>query len=124
MMVADIGSDPSHQPATLVLRVVIFGIALLINLATASKADISRCGQASDLRAAHVRWAAARQNRIAPVDNEKSCRAYSVNFYEAVTVRYAISICRDGIDHQRDLDLLDSEIDTFNNLIASQCGND
>ena len=43
-------------------------------------------------------------------------------FYETVTARQAVSICRDGIDHQRDLALIDSEIDAFNNLIAAQCG--
>jgi hypothetical protein len=30
--------------------------------------------------------------------------------------------CEDGIHRQRDLDLLDSEIDAFNSLIAAQCG--
>ena len=44
------------------------------------------------------------------------------HFYETVTARQAVSICRDGIDHQRDLALIDSEIDAFNNLIAAQCG--
>jgi hypothetical protein len=39
-----------------------------------------------------------------------------------VTARQAVSICRDHIDHQRDLALIDSEIDAFNNLIAAQCG--
>ena len=35
--------------------------------------------------------------------------------------RQAVSICEDGIDRQRTLDVLDAEIDAFNNLIASQC---
>jgi len=39
-----------------------------------------------------------------------------------VTARQAASVCEDGSDRQRDLDLLDSEIDAFNNLIAAQCG--
>ena len=37
-------------------------------------------------------------------------------------VRQAISICADGIDRQRALEILDAEIDVVNNLIASQCG--
>ena len=59
---------------------------------------------------------------VDPVQTEKNCRAYGIHFYETVTARQAISICRDGIDHQRDLALIDSEIDAFNNLIAAQCG--
>jgi hypothetical protein len=37
-----------------------------------------------------------------------------------VTARQATSACQDGIDHQRDLILLDSEIEAFNKLIAAQ----
>jgi hypothetical protein len=52
----------------------------------------------------------------------RTAGAYGIHFYETVTTRQAVSICRDGIDHQRDLALIDSEIDAFNNLIAAQCG--
>ena len=103
-------------------RIVVFAIALLINAATVCEAETSYCGQVSELAAARFRWAAARQSRIDPVQTEKNCRAYGVHFYETVTTRQAVSICRDGIDHQRDLALVDSEIDAFNNLIAAQCG--
>ena len=42
-------------------------------------------------------------------------------FFEAVKARQAAAICGDGLDHQRDLELLDAGIDAVNNLIASQC---
>jgi len=87
-----------------VLRIVIFAIAVLIVPATASKVDASYCGQVSELAAARLRWAATRESRVDPAHNEKSCRA-----------------CDDRIDHQRALDVLDAEIDAFNNLIATQC---
>jgi hypothetical protein len=102
--------------------IVMLVIALLIGPPTASGADASYCGQVSELAAARFRWAAARQSRIDPVQTEKNCRAYGIHFYETVTARQAVSICRDGIDHQRVLALIDSEIDAFNNLIAAQCG--
>jgi hypothetical protein len=35
--------------------------------------------------------------------------------------QYSASICDDGIDRQRYLDVLDAEIDAFNDLIAAQC---
>jgi hypothetical protein len=39
-----------------------------------------------------------------------------------VTARQAASTCKDGISHQPILDVLDAEIDAFNDLIATQCG--
>jgi hypothetical protein len=38
-----------------------------------------------------------------------------------VKARQAAAICDDGLDHQRDLKLLDAGIDAINNLIAFQC---
>jgi hypothetical protein len=42
-------------------------------------------------------------------------------FFEAVKARQAAAICEDGLDHQRDLELLDAGIEAVNNLVASQC---
>jgi hypothetical protein len=39
-----------------------------------------------------------------------------------VKARQATSICEDGIDRQRALQILDAKIDAFNNLIASRRG--
>ena len=108
--------------ASLILGIALFVIALLFTLPTVSKADTSSCAQVSDLAAARVRWAAARQSRVDAAQDEKRCRAYRIHFYDAVTVRQAASVCEDDIHRQRDLDLLDFEIDAFNNLIAAQCG--
>jgi len=106
----------------LMLRLAVFVIALLINAVTVSETDASSCGQVSDLAAARLRWAAARQSRVDPAQSEQKCRAYGIHFYDAAMARQVVSICEDGSDRQRDLDLLDSEIDVFNNLIAAQCG--
>ena len=100
----------------------VFVITLLINAVIVSKTDASYCGQGSDLAAARLRWAAARQSRVDPAQSEQKCRAYRIHFYDAVTARQAASVCEDDSDRQRDLNLLDSEIDAFNNLIATQCG--
>ena len=108
--------------ASLILGIALFVIALLFTLPTVSKADTSSCAQVSDLAGARVRWAAARQSRVDAAQDEKRCRAYRIHFYDAVTARQAASICEDGIHRQRDLDLLDYEIDAFNSLIAAQCG--
>ena len=46
--------------------------------------------------------------------------APTADFLEAVTSRQTASFCNEGIDRQRILELLDSEIDDFNDLIAVQ----
>src|SRR5262249_21185763 len=88
---------------------------------TGATADVSSCAQGSELAAARQRWVAARQARADPGDAGKSCRAYGNHFYEAVQARYAASLCRDSINRQRSLNMLDAEIDAFNTLIAAQC---
>ena len=108
--------------ASIILGIALFVIALLFISPTASKADTSNCVQISDLPASRLRWAAARQSRVDAAQVEKQCRAYRIHFYDAVMARQAATICEDGIHRQQDLDLLDSEIDAFNNLIAAQCG--
>src|SRR5262245_19250531 len=116
---------PRHlvvHAASLVLGIALFVIAFLFISPTASKADATNCAQVSELAASRVRWAAARQGRVDSAEAERKCRAYRIHFYDAVTARQAASICEDSINRQRELALLDGEIDAFNNLIAAQCG--
>ena len=103
------------------LRIIILAFALLIDPAITAGAEMPGCSQLSDLSAARLRWAAVRKKPVNPAHNEESCRSYGTNFFEAVTTRQAASFCRDSIDRQRTLELLDSEINAFNDLIARQC---
>ena len=103
------------------LRIIIVAVALLIAPAITAGAGTSGCSQLSDLSAARHRWATVRESRVDPGQGEESCRSYRSNFFEAVTTRQAASICRDGADRRRTLDLLDTEIEAFNDLIATQC---
>jgi hypothetical protein len=103
------------------LRVIIVAVVLLLDSALIAGAATSGCGQLSDLSAARLRCAAVRTSRVDPGHSEASCRSYRSNFFEAVTTRQAASICRDGADRRRTLDLLDTEIEAFNDLIATQC---
>ena len=82
---------------------------------------MSDCGEFPDLSAARLRWAAVRKSRLDPSHSEESCRSYGSNFFEAVTTRQAAAFCRDGVDRQQALELLDAEIEAFNGLIATQC---
>jgi hypothetical protein len=103
------------------LRIIILAVALLIDPAMTSGADMSACSQLPDLSAARLRWTAMRKSRVDPAHNEENCRSYGTNFYEAVTMRQAASFCRDSIDRRRTLELLDAEIEAFNDLIATRC---
>jgi hypothetical protein len=106
---------------TLMPRIVMLAIAVLAIPATASNVDAAYCNQASELSAARLRWAATRHTHVDPGQVDKICRAYGQQFYEAVEARQAASVCQDSVNRQRDVDILDAEIDAFNNLIAAQC---
>jgi hypothetical protein len=103
------------------LRVVILSIAILLDPARAPAADMSGCNQLSHLSSARLRWAAVRKSRADPVHMEESCLSYRSNYYEAVMTRHEASFCAGVIDRQRVLELLDSEIEALNDLIATQC---
>ena len=102
------------------LRIIILAVALLIDPTITVGAEKSGCSQLPDLSAARLHWAAVRKSR-APGHGEESCRSYGSNFFEAATMRQAASFCKDGVDRQRTLELLDAEINAFNDLIATQC---
>jgi hypothetical protein len=98
-----------------------FATGLLVMAATTSEV-VASCGQIFEAAAARVRLAIAVQGGVDPASYEESCRVYGNLFFEAVKARQATSIREDGSDRQRALEILDAEIDAFNNLIASQCG--
>jgi hypothetical protein len=103
------------------LRIVIAIIAILLDPAIAPAADISGCNQLSQLSSARLRWAAVRKSHADAAHKEESCLSFGANFFEAVVTRQAASFCGTVIDRQRMLELLDSEIEALNDLIATQC---
>ena len=104
------------------LRIATLLIAALPIAVTVAKAEGGYCGQTFDFAAARNRWAAARQRSVDPSHDDEACRAYDTQFFEAVTARQTASNCEGGDKRQRTLEVLDAEIDAFNNLIAAQCG--
>jgi len=103
------------------LRIVILAIAILLDPAIVSGAEISGCNQLSHLSSARFRWAAVRKSRADSAHKEENCRSYGSNFFEAVATRQVASLCGNVIDRHRLLEQLDSEIDAFNELIATHC---
>jgi len=106
------------------MRAFMFAVALLlipaVGTAMAAKVDAS-CNQVFEAAAARARVTATRRDGADPAQSAEICRAYATQFFEAVKARQAAAICEDGVDHQRNLELLDAGIDAVNNLIASQC---
>ena len=80
----------------------------------------SECASASGINAARARWATVRTQPAKTADT--TCRAYAASFYESVTLRHATALCNRDMDQARNLVVLDSEIDAFNNLLATKCG--
>ena len=103
------------------LRIATLFVAILTITVKVSNAEAAYCGKRFDIDSARNRWAAARQASANPAHYDETCRSYGTQFFEAVTARQAVSNCGDGDKRQRTLEILDSEIDAFNNLIAAQC---
>jgi hypothetical protein len=99
-------------------RILILVTSLVINAWTIS-AVASECASIADIAASHIPRNAARDHSIDPVDIEKTCRAYAASFYQMVVTRRVAAIC--GVSRQRDLAMLDSEINAVNDLLAAKC---
>jgi hypothetical protein len=95
-------------------------LAILLTSATINASTIqaaaSPCVSASDIAATRTHWATIRSRFSKTTDYDAACRAYAASFYELVTTRQAAAGCND------DVGALDSEINAFNDLIATRCG--
>ncbi|WP_128970872.1 hypothetical protein [Bradyrhizobium tropiciagri] len=93
-------------------------MAVAINVFTIP-AVAAECTPIKDIDASRSRWELLRSQPAKEADRDKICRAYATSFYESVTLRQAEARCAGG---ERNLAVLDSEIDAFNDLLAKQCG--
>jgi DNA-binding transcriptional regulator YdaS (Cro superfamily) len=105
----------------LMIRVGALLMALMITSATAGKVDVNYCAQASDVTAARLRSAFALQQNTT-LQKDDSCRVYRREFYAAAVTRQNITHCEQDDIRQRALQVIDAEIDAFNDLIANSCG--
>jgi len=101
------------------LRINIVLIASAVISACTIPAVASECMSNKGIDTSRTRWATLRSHAVHTTDNEETCRAYAASFYESVTLRQAAARCVDG---ERDLAVLDSEINAFNDLLATKCG--
>ena len=103
------------------MKLAVLLASAVINVATIPVLA-SECASASDIDVARARWATVRTQPAKTADNQTTCRAYAASFYESVTLRQATALCNRDMDQARHLVVLDSEIDAFNNLLATKCG--
>jgi hypothetical protein len=102
------------------LRSLVCAVLILLVVAPVSKLEAGYCGQPRDVQAALIRWTNARQNRPKSEEPDQICRSYFNQFYEAVQARQAVSECA-GRGRQKDVEMLDGQIEAFNSLIATYC---
>jgi hypothetical protein len=108
------------------IRIAAFLLAalLLASLATPVKAaKVSYCAQAHDSAATRLKWALERQREGETLQKDDSCRAYRSEFYEAAVTRQNITHCEQDDIRQSALEVIDAEINVFNDLISMYCTN-
>jgi hypothetical protein len=99
-------------------RLVVLIASVAINTMSIP-AVASECDSMTEL-ASRARWAGISRQPIRSTDTVEICRAYAASFYRIVLTRQAAAAC--GVGRQSDLAALDSEINAFNDLLATKCG--
>ncbi|MBT1514053.1 MULTISPECIES: hypothetical protein [unclassified Bradyrhizobium] len=101
----------------MMIRLAILLASATINASTVPAAA-SQCVSPPAIAAIRAHWAAVRSQLSKATDPEAACRAYAASFYESVTTRQAAAGCTGDAD----ITALDSEINAFNDLLATRCG--
>jgi hypothetical protein len=102
------------------IRLAVLLASVAINASTIPSVA-SECASSRDIDASRARWATVR-TQPPRTDDQASCRAYAASFYESVKLRQEAALCSRDTDKTRNLTILDSEIDAFNDLLATKCG--
>ena len=99
-------------------RILVLIASAAINASTVPVVA-AECTSIKDIDASRSRWELVRSQPAKTADKETTCRAYAASFYESVTLRDAVARCAAGA---RNLAVLDSVINAFNDLLATKCG--
>jgi hypothetical protein len=100
-------------------KILLLLLAVQLPALALPPADASSCSAVPDLGATRLRWS---QGRSAETRNlDQACRTYRMQLYEAVAARQTTSTCKVGAEREKEMTLLDSEIEAFNDLIAAKC---
>ena len=99
-----------------VRRAILLTSATII--ASTVPAAASPCTSPTAIAAIRTQWAAVRRQFSKAADRDAACRAYAASFYDSVATRQAATGCTGDAD----ITALDSEINAFNELLATRCG--
>jgi len=103
-------------------RMIALIVSAVMNVSTLP-AVASDCGaSAGEIAELRSRWEAVRSQPLKAPNKDANCRAYASSFYESVTIRQSAASCPRDVDTDRKLAALDSEVNTFNELLATRCG--
>ena len=95
-------------------------VVFVLSLSTLQAISASNCDLALKAAASHLRLAPMRQDKVDYSSNDEKCRAFTKQFVEAVTARQAASTCQESVGRQRALEILDGQIQMFNDRLAEQ----
>jgi hypothetical protein len=98
-------------------RILFFLVSVAINASTIPAVTAESTSN-KDIGATRTRSEMVRSQPANAADNEKACRAYAASFYQSVTLRQTAATYAGG---GRSLALLDSVINSFNDLLATKC---
>jgi hypothetical protein len=98
--------------------IIAFVVSASINWSTIPALALE-CASTKDVDASRSRWTNLRHQAVSADDKEKLCRAYAASFYESVKLRQAAVNCA---EREQALAVLDSEVNAFNDLLATKCG--
>ena len=101
------------------MRRILVRVAFAVINASTAPSVAAECTANKDVDASRTHWTTLRSQPVKAADKELKCRAYAASFYESVALRQAAAKCVDG---ERTLAVLDSEINAFNDLLATKCG--
>src|SRR5215469_3546992 len=93
---------------------------LMLAPAAAGKVDVNYCTQAPDVVATRLTSVLTLQQNTG-LQKDDNCRVYRNEFYEAAVTRQNITHCEQDDIRQHALQVIDAEINTFNDLIATHC---
>src|SRR4051812_6610919 len=101
----------------MMISIAILPTIVTINTSTPPSAS-SLCISPTPITPPHTHSAAVRSQLSKATDHEAACRAYAASFYESVTTRQAAAGCTGDAD----ISAIDSDINAFNDLLATRCG--
>jgi hypothetical protein len=103
------------------IRICAF-LILLVGPAMAAKVNVTYCAQAHETASSRLKWALAHQHDYNAMQKDDICRVYRSEFYEAAVTRQSVTQCEQDDVREHTLQVIDDEINAFNDLIATYCG--